>query len=92
MSKIQDLKDLVEDAIEHGATTVEGVHQQIAALPFDQLEKIAAIEGLVGNARSLHDETVGTVYETIRKINARIGELADETLHRLGQGQSQGEE
>lgn len=87
MGRIQNLKDFVEDAIEHGATTVEGVHQQIAALPFDQLEKIAAIEGLVGNARNLHDETVGTVYETIRTVNARVGELADEALQRLGQGE-----
>ncbi len=87
MGRIQDLKDLVEDAIDHGATTVEEVHQRVAALPFDQLEKIAAIEGMVGKARDLHDETVGTVYDTIREVNARVGELADEALRRLGQGE-----
>lgn len=86
MSKIQTLKDLVEDAVEHGATTVEEVHMKISAIPFDQFEKIPGVGDVVGNARSLHDESVGTVYETIRKINARIGELADEALARIGQG------
>lgn len=87
MSRIQDLKDLVEDAIEHGATTVEEVHQRIAAIPFDQFEKIPGISEAVGNARELHDQSVGTVYETIRNINARVGELADEALNRIGQGE-----
>lgn len=87
MGRVQDLKDLVEDAIDHGATTVEEVHMKVASLQFDQLEKIAALEGLISQARGLHDETVGTVYETIRKVNARVGELADEALHRLGKAQ-----
>lgn len=86
MGRIQDLKDLVEDAIDHGASTVEEVHQRIAALPFEQLERIAAIEGFVGKARDLHDETVGTVYDTIREVNSRAGELADEALRRAGKG------
>lgn len=84
MSKIKSLKDAVQQAIDQGATTVQEIYQKIAAMPFDQLEKIAAIEGLVKKARGLHDQSVGTVYDTIRAVNARVGELADNALKKLG--------
>lgn len=85
MSKIKDLKDLVQQAIDDGATSAEDVHNRIAAMPFDQLEKIAAIEGLVQSARSLHDESVQNVYDAIREINRRAWKLADEVLEKSGQ-------
>lgn len=86
MSKIKDLKDLVQQAIDDGATSAEEVHNRIAAMPFDQLEKLAAIEGLVKSARDLHDQSVQTVYDTIREVNRRAWKLADEALNKVGQG------
>lgn len=80
MSKLQSLKDAVQQALDDGATTVEDVHRRVANIPFEQLAKIAAVEGLVNQARDLHDQSVGTVYDTIRKVNARVGELADAAL------------
>ncbi|MDX1497755.1 MAG: hypothetical protein R3352_09380 [Salinisphaeraceae bacterium] len=85
MSKIRDLKDLVQQAIDDGATSAEEVHNRIAAMPFDQLEKVAAIEGLVQSARSLHDQSVQNVYDTIREVNRRAWKLADEALDKTGQ-------
>ena len=86
MSKIKDLKDLVQQAIDDGANSAEDVHNRIAAMPFDQLEKVAAIEGLVHSARSLHDQSVQSVYDTIREVNRRAWKLADEALAKTGQG------
>ena len=57
--------------------------RRVAAMPFEQLQKIAAVEGLVQKARGKHDETVGAVYDTIRKVNARVGELADSALNKV---------
>ena len=85
MSKIRDLKDLVQQAIDDGATTAEEVHNRIAGMPFDQLEKVAAIEGLVQSARSLHDQSVQSVYDTIREVNRRAWKMADEALAKAGQ-------
>lgn len=85
MSKIRDLKDLVQQAIDDGATSAEEVHNRIAAMPFDQMEKIAAIEGLVQSARSLHDQSVQNVYDAIREINRRAWKMADEALDKTGQ-------
>ncbi len=85
IAKIKSLKDAVQQAIDGGANSVAEVHRRIAAMPFDQLEKIAAVEGLVKKARGTHDQTVGAVYDTIRKVNARVGELADSALAKLGE-------
>lgn len=84
MSKIRDLKDMVQQAIDDGATSAEEVHNRIAAMPFDQMEKIAAIEGLVHSARSLHDQSVQNVYDTIREVNRRAWKMADEALSKTG--------
>ncbi len=83
VSKIRSLKDAVQDAIDNGATTVQQVHERIAAMPFDQLEKIAAIEGVVSKARGLSDQSIGRVYDAVRAINAKVGELADSALNRV---------
>lgn len=84
MKRIYALKDLIHQAIDEGATTVEEVHQRIAALPFEQLEKIAALEGLVRHTRGLHDQAASTVYDTVRVVNERVDELAEEALNRMG--------
>lgn len=84
MNRIYALKDLIHQAIEDGATSVEEVHQRIAALPFDQLEQIAAVEGLARRARGLHDQASATIYDTVRLVNQRVDELAEEALQRIG--------
>jgi hypothetical protein len=84
MSRIKSLKDAVQQAIDNGARSAEEVYMRVSRMPFDQLERIAAIEGIVRKARGLHDQSVGRVYETIRAINKRVGKLADQALARLG--------
>ena len=85
-SPIKSLKDAVQKAIDDGATTVEEVHRRIMAMPFDRLERFARLEGVVSKARKWNDKSLGAFYDAIRAINARIGELADLALARIGQG------
>jgi len=84
MSRIKSLKDAVQQAIDNGARTAEEVYMRVSRLPFDQLERIAALEGVVRKARGRHDQSVARLYQTIRAINRRIGTLADQALRRLG--------
>ena len=74
--KLLSVQEIVEKAIEDGATTVEQVHLSIASMPFDVLEKVDALQKPVGKAREIHDQTVGNIYETIRLLNERAGEIA----------------
>jgi predicted RecB family endonuclease len=84
MGRIKSLKDAVQQAIDSGATTVEEVYMKVSRLPFEQLARIAAIEGVVKKARTRHDRSVAQMYDAIRKINKRVGQLADQALRRLG--------
>lgn len=74
------LQEIVEKAIDDGATTVEQVHRSISSMPFDLLERIDVLQKPTAKARELHDQTVGNIYETIRLLNDRAGEMARNIL------------
>ena len=76
IAQIEAVKDLIQEAIDKGATSVEQIHRTIADLPLSALEQ----RGLLGekgkSARTLVDSSIGAVYETIRAVNREAGELA----------------
>lgn len=83
MKRIRNLQELVQDAIDKGATTVEDVHRSIASLPFDQLEKFDFLEERSQRARKFTNESIGAVYDAIRDLNLRVGKIARELLDKL---------
>lgn len=76
IARIEAVKDLIQEAVDKGATSVEQIHKTIAELPLAALEK----RGLLGDegTKALHavDASIGTVYDAIRTVNREIGELA----------------
>jgi hypothetical protein len=76
IARIEALKDLIQDAVDKGATSVEQIHKTIAELPLAALER----RGLLGDggatARGILDASIGSVYDAIRSVNREIGELA----------------
>ncbi len=83
LNRIKNLQELVQDAIDKGATTVEEVHRSIAGMPFDQLQKISFLETPTQKARELTDQSIGAVYDSIRNLNQRAGQIARELLAKL---------
>ena len=83
LNRIKNLQELVQDAIDKGATTVEEVHRSIAGLPFDQLQKISFLETQSQKARELTEQSIGAVYDSIRTLNQRAGQIARELLAKL---------
>jgi hypothetical protein len=83
LKRIRSLQELVQDAIDKGATTVEEVHRSIASLPFDQLEKIAFLEEGSQKARAYAEQSIGAVYDAIRNLNQRAGKIARQLLDKL---------
>ncbi len=83
LTRIEALKDLVQEAVDKGATTVEQIHQAIAAMPLDALEKRGLLDDKATALKEAHANTVGSVYEAIRKVNKEIGDLASGLIESL---------
>lgn len=74
------IQALVEEAIDHGASTVGEIHRAVAAAPFEVLRGIDALEGPATAAQDLTERSIGAVYDTIRRVNEQVGILAERLL------------
>lgn len=75
LQKLELLKDAIQQAIDRGATSVEQIHQQIADLPFEFLERAGVLGGDKLALREKKRRTIGMVYDAIRGFNRQIGEM-----------------
>jgi hypothetical protein len=76
----QQLTELVHEAVEKGATSVEEIHRAIADLPLDILERLELFEGTVTEVRRVQDQTLGAIYDLIRGLNDEVSKIASEAL------------
>lgn len=76
LTRLEALKDLIQEAVDKGATTVEQIHQTIAAMPLSALEKRGLLEDEVTTIKEKQAETIGAVYDAIRRVNKEVGDLA----------------
>ena len=83
MKKLQELKDLVQEAIDSGAKNVEEIHKSLAGKPFKVLKKIRLSGSAVEKLGDFQDQSIGSVYEFIRSLNQKIGEIATELLKKI---------
>jgi hypothetical protein len=87
LERLQLLKDMIQEAVDRGATSVEQVHQYIAALPFDALEKSGLLDDERYKLRDKQRRSIGLVYDAIRNINKQIGDLISDQFENLEEGQ-----
>ena len=80
---LKEIQQMVQDAIDNGATSVEQVHRNVANMPLDALEKIGALEEHVQKVRDFQDKSIGDIYEAIRSLNQKVGEIAKEQLEKV---------
>jgi hypothetical protein len=80
MASVKEIKDLVQETIDKGATTVEEVHQAIARMPIDVLERIAPGLPLTKTVGDVQKKTIGTMYEMIHVVNKTAGDIAEDLL------------
>ena len=83
MKKLQELTDLVQEAIDSGAKNVEEIHKSLAGKPFKVLKKIRLSGTAVEKLEDFQDQSIGNVYEFIRSLNQKIGEIATELLKKI---------
>lgn len=81
-AEIRRIADLVQDQIDRGATSVEEIHLQIAALPLDVLERLDVFEKTAKDVRKIQATSIGAVYDVIRNVNHEVNRLANGLLDR----------
>lgn len=85
LERLELIKDLIQEAVDKGATSVEQVHQYIADLPFEALERIGVSDDKL-QLRDKQRRTIGVVYDAIRRINKQVGELISDQFETLENG------
>ena len=83
LTRLEALKDLVQQAIDTGATSVEQIHKTIAALPLAVLEKQGLLDVDSEKRDELWDKSFGQVYDAIRRVNQEVGELATQAFEAI---------
>lgn len=78
--RAKKIADLIQDAVDKGATTVEEVHKSIADLPLKILENVEILKKPVKEVRRVQDRSIGAVYDLIRNINEQVGKVAGDVL------------
>lgn len=78
--RIRGLKQLLQDAVEHGSLAVERVQLERAKLPFALLERVPAIAAPARGVHVLHDAAVSTTHGMIRLVNRVVGETLDAVI------------
>jgi hypothetical protein len=84
--KRQSLTELIEEAVEKGARTVEEIHKSIADLPLKLMEESEFLRKPAREVRRLQDRTIGAIYDVIRDANRRIAKLASDLPDRQRRG------
>lgn len=88
LERLQLLKDMIQEAIDRGATSVEQVHQFIAELPFDALEKTGVLNDEKLKLKAKQRQTIGMVYDAIRRVNREVGQLISDQFENLEEGKN----
>ena len=83
VQRLELLKDFVQEAVDRGATSVEQIHQYIAGLPFEALEKSGLLEDDKLKLREKQRRSIGMIYDAIRRINREIGQLISDLFENV---------
>ncbi len=86
MTRWRGLKDLVVDAVHHGATAVEQVHQQVARKPFEILALVPPLATPARCAGSIQSAMIASTYGTIRAVNRFVGAVAGMVMDLAARG------
>jgi hypothetical protein len=80
MSEDKALTQLVEEAVDKGANTVEEIHRSIADLPIKVLEEIGLFEKTTSDIKEIQNASIGAIYDVIRDVNHSVAKLASDIL------------
>lgn len=80
MEMVNNLQAFVRESIDTSVTSIENVHKRIASMPLDFMAKIDPLHDLADGAKEIQERSIGNVYETVRLVNGKVGEMASRFL------------
>jgi hypothetical protein len=83
-SQATDLTEMIEEAIRRGTSTVEEIHLSIASLSLAVMEDLGLLERTAREVRRIQEDSIGAVYDRIRRINREVGRVAADLLEWTG--------
>jgi hypothetical protein len=86
LQRVELIKDIVQQAVARGASSVEQIHQFVADLPFEALERSGLLEQEGFGLRAKQQRTIGMVYDAIRRINEEVGRFVSDQIENLEDG------
>ena len=87
LQKLELLKDSLQQAIDRAVTSIGQIHQQIADLPFQFLERTGVLNEDKLALRERNRQAAATVYDAIRRINQQLGDLISDQIENLEDAQ-----
>jgi len=79
---------MVQQAIDRGAVSVEEIHEFVADLRFEALERSGLLEDDRVGLRRKQQRSIGMVYEAIRRINDEVGRFVSDQIENLEDGRA----
>jgi hypothetical protein len=76
MAENPTIVQVVQEAIDKGARTVEEVHLSVASMPIQALRSLGASGEAADRTQDVLESSIGTVYDTILAVNRRVADIA----------------
>lgn len=83
LARWRGLKDLLCDAVTHGASAVERVHLETARRPFVVLEHLPPIAASAHQIHQVHDALVSFSYGNVRAVTGGVRRVLDIALEAM---------
>jgi hypothetical protein len=75
VTRWRGLVELTQDAVHHGATAVEAVHQRVARAPLDLIARVPPLAAPARAAAAGQAGLIAAAYASVRAVNAVVGSL-----------------
>jgi hypothetical protein len=76
------MANLIKEIVDRGITSVESIHNSISVLVFSTISKVKPITETTKTIENIHNITIDSVFDNMRKINNELGNWSTKVLQK----------
>ncbi len=80
MKVLNSVQTFVQESVDSGVTSIEDVHKRVASIPLDFLARLKPLKEIAEGSKEVLNSSIGNVYESIRLVNQKVGDIAGPLL------------